>query len=220
MTIEYKLSEEVCLQCLRVTLKRNGWIEWFLNPTAGPWKKIRIDGIENDALLRFRKEEDRPDLIISNKSKSLILVLEAKDDIEKLIGINNQVQKSVKTFRLTFKKLQILLEQYRDTVFGVSPVREKMELLCGYVVPAKSGMNGLNRKLAQLSTLHKIECRRANESKVLRPHVVFIITINSSRNLHVKYYLNSCPTNLSNKIHKLFPSSVKEITLPLDLSDY
>ena len=132
----YKLSEEVCLQCLEVAFKMNGWTEWFVNPTAGPWKKIRIDDVEDNEMLRFRKEEDRPDLIVSHGSRRLTIIVEAKDDVNELIGRSGEkVQKSVAVFKSMFDRLQAIFDRYREIIFGASSV--EAELLCGYLFPTK-----------------------------------------------------------------------------------
>jgi len=205
----YKLSEEVCLQCLEVAFKMNGWTEWFVNPTAGPWKKIRIDDVEDNEMLRFRKEEDRPDLIVSHGSRRLTIIVEAKDDVNELIGRSGEkVQKSVAVFKSMFDRLQAIFDRYREIIFGASSV--EAELLCGYLFPTKLDSSEMRQNLTYLTNFHKRECQRINEERLV-PHVIFLIISDPDENLHVIYSLRSCPSNVSAKVRELFPSTVKDI---------
>jgi hypothetical protein len=55
----YKLSEEVVRQAVEVAFKRDGdWEIAFANPTAGPWKRIRIGTYIGGEDLRYTKEEN------------------------------------------------------------------------------------------------------------------------------------------------------------------
>ena len=206
----YKLSEEICVQSLHVAFKRSEWKEWFVNPTAGPWKKIRIEGVEDNNLLRFRKEEARPDLILCHESKLLTLILEAKDDINKLISASsNQVQKSVGVFKSMFNRLEAIFDRYKESIFGASSV--ELEFLCGYLFPAWADLRRMKQGLLRLDMIHKNECQRINEQRLV-PHVVFLTTSDADRNLHVIYSLRSCNSHVSAKAGELFPSTVNKIS--------
>lgn len=102
MTINYdfNLNEEIARWATEVYIKKNpelGWWVAFTNPTAGPWKKI-VAQTESGTLIeihRFTRDGERPDLILVNDRLKLILIIEAKDYIEKLIT-EDQMKKSIR----------------------------------------------------------------------------------------------------------------------------
>jgi hypothetical protein len=97
----YKLSEEIVRWALEVHLKndkvaRKNWFIAFTNPTAGPWKRVTAVDEEGDMveILRFKREDDRPDLILVNDDLKVILIIEAKDSVTALLT-SAQMSKSV-----------------------------------------------------------------------------------------------------------------------------
>ena len=95
---DYNLTESICDQVVVVSTKLNGWIEWFSNPTAGPWKRIGIPGVSSLAGTGFEQLEKRPDLMLYHKSaKPKVLIIECKDKIDKLIDSANQNDQIKKT---------------------------------------------------------------------------------------------------------------------------
>lgn len=98
-TYTYKLTEEIARWAFEIKCKQSAdlWFIAFTNPTAGPWKTIKctnVDGIIGE-VYRFTLEETRPDIILVNDYLRTIIIIEAKDSLNKLI-IGNQVKKSIK----------------------------------------------------------------------------------------------------------------------------
>ncbi len=97
MMYRFKLTEEISRWAFEVVCKlNNDWFIAFTNPTAGPWKTIKgLDAEGNEGeVYRFELEETRPDIVIVNDKLRLILIIEAKDSLKKLIK-QDQVKKSV-----------------------------------------------------------------------------------------------------------------------------
>lgn len=94
----FHLTEEIARWAFEVVCKQqNDWYVAFTNPTAGPWKTIKCTDPrtgEEGEVYRFELEETRPDILLVNDSMRLILIVEAKDSIEKLTA-GNQVDKTV-----------------------------------------------------------------------------------------------------------------------------
>ena len=92
---DFTLTESTCDQAVLIDAKSKGWDEWFSNPTAGPWKRIKVPGVGDLAASGFGKIETRPDLILyygNTDDKKVpvltdpkILITESKDDIDKCI---------------------------------------------------------------------------------------------------------------------------------------
>ena len=105
---DFKLTEEIARWAFEVACKNNPeWYIAFTNPTAGPWKAITAankKGITG-RVYTFDSKEKRPDLILINDSLDLILILEAKSDLESLL-LENQIQKSVQVVADVGKMLQ------------------------------------------------------------------------------------------------------------------
>ncbi len=99
--IIYSISEEIVRFTFEVHVKQNApnWSICFTNPTAGPWKTITHDTPNSSIKIgRYEREEQRPDLILLNYSKSACLIVEAKDDFNK-ISSADQINKSFKVFK-------------------------------------------------------------------------------------------------------------------------
>lgn len=84
-----RLNEEIARWAFEIIYKTNtSWKIVFTNPTAGPWKTIKAPskttGVEGE-VYRFILEEDRPDIVMFNDELETVLVIEAKDSLEKLL---------------------------------------------------------------------------------------------------------------------------------------
>ena len=94
---QFKLTEEIARWSFEVICKQNpDWYIAFTNPTAGPWKTVKsknINGVEGE-VYRFNLEETRPDIVIINDKLQIIIIIEAKDTIDKLT-LQSQPQKSI-----------------------------------------------------------------------------------------------------------------------------
>lgn len=91
------LNEEIARWAFEILCKeKNSWHIAFTNPTAGPWKTIKAKELNSTAegeVYRFILEEDRPDIIIYNDALKAIIIIEAKDTLEKLL-VKEQLVKS------------------------------------------------------------------------------------------------------------------------------
>jgi hypothetical protein len=97
---QYRINEEITRWTTEVYIKNNpnkNWYIAFTNPTAGPWKKIAVKNEKGKSIevYRFDREEKRPDLVLINDKKGLILIVEAKYDLGDLLN-DVQMIKSVK----------------------------------------------------------------------------------------------------------------------------
>jgi len=92
-----RLNEEIARWAFEIIYKSNtSWRIAFTNPTAGPWKTIKAPskstGQEGE-VYRFILEEDRPDIIMYNDELETVIIIEAKDSLEKLLE-RDQARKS------------------------------------------------------------------------------------------------------------------------------
>lgn len=94
---QFRLTEEISRWAFEIICKENpDWYVAFTNPTAGPWKTIKgLDksGKEGE-VYRFELEETRPDIVLVNDKLQIVIIIEAKDSIEKLTS-GDQSEKSV-----------------------------------------------------------------------------------------------------------------------------
>lgn len=92
----FRLTEEIARWAFEVVCKQNDeWYIAFTNPTAGPWKTIKglnKSGQEGE-VFRFELEETRPDILLVNDKMKIIIIIEAKDSLDKLVS-GNQAKKS------------------------------------------------------------------------------------------------------------------------------
>ncbi|HPS19724.1 MAG TPA: hypothetical protein PKY78_01870 [Candidatus Omnitrophota bacterium] len=106
--IIYSISEEIVRFTFEVHVKRSApeWNICFTNPTAGPWKTITYETPDSSIKIgRYEREEQRPDLILLNNSKSVCLIVEAKDEFSKISSMD-QINKSFKVFKKEVKRFQ------------------------------------------------------------------------------------------------------------------
>jgi hypothetical protein len=198
--VKYKLSEEVCLQCLVVSFRNGGWEEWFSNPTAGPWKKVRIEGVGDEDQIRFEKEQDRPDLVVAERNSGLVIILEAKDNINSLLE-TTQIRKSVGVFASGFARLGSILARHGSRLFaGTEP-----KLTCGYLFPATGESDVL-----ELGRMHMQEANRIRNDR-LKPHVVFEVKRASNDDLHLTYRLYNSDGERSALFGKALPKTITSI---------
>jgi len=92
----YKLTEEIARWAFEIKIEENSdWFIAFTNPTAGPWKRVTAsnDKGEIGEVYRFSRRETRPDILLYNDKYEVILIIEAKDSLSKLIK-DSQIEKS------------------------------------------------------------------------------------------------------------------------------
>lgn len=91
------LNEEISRWAFEILFKSNlHWRIAFTNPTAGPWKTIKATDSDGNVgeVYRFPLEETRPDIILYNDELEAVLIIEAKDSLNKLVA-GDQADKSV-----------------------------------------------------------------------------------------------------------------------------
>ena len=104
-----RLNEEISRWAFEIKIETSkDWKIIFTNPTAGPWKKIMCTDENNNVgeVYRFQLEEERPDIIMINDDLKMILIIEAKDSIEKL----TQGTQANKTVEVTENMAKMLME--------------------------------------------------------------------------------------------------------------
>ena len=151
---DYNLTESICDQVVVVSTKLNGWIEWFSNPTAGPWKRIGIPGVSSLAGTGFEKEETRPDLILYHKSvKPKVLIIESKDKIDKLIDSANQNNQIKKTCQGVLPNMRTRLYELIKTSTDKELVQSlnSINFIPGYVI---GDSKDIQAKISELKKLH------------------------------------------------------------------
>ena len=93
---QFRLTEEIARWAFEVVCKSSdSWYVAFTNPTAGPWKTIKCTDKSGTVgeVFRFELEETRPDILLVNDQMQAIIIVEAKDSLDKLIA-GDQASKS------------------------------------------------------------------------------------------------------------------------------
>lgn len=85
-----RMDEEVARWAFEVHLRTEcagNWTIAFTNPTAGPWKTVTAPFEDRRVaeVHRFGRTDRRPDIIAFSDSLGLLLVVEAKDEVSKLL---------------------------------------------------------------------------------------------------------------------------------------
>ena len=150
---DFTLTESICDQAALVSAKSKGWKEWFANPTAGPWKRIVVPGVPSLHNTGFQKNETRPDLVLYHKNlDSKILILESKDNIDKVIDSankNKQIKKTCEVFLNIKNKLDLLIKSSTDKDLVTS--LDSINYIPGYVV---ANRDDISTKITELKKLH------------------------------------------------------------------
>lgn len=92
----FRLTEEIARWAFEVHVSsKKDWEIVFTNPTAGPWKRLMASDAKGakGEVHRFEREEDRPDLVLVSDKHKILLIIEAKDSLEKLC-LKDQIKKS------------------------------------------------------------------------------------------------------------------------------
>jgi len=187
----YKLTEEVVRQSVEVLFGEDSrWQIAFTNPTAGPWKKIQLGQYVGGADLRFTKEEDRPDLILFCALQQVLLVLEAKSNIQGLLGARTvsstltypQLEKSVEVFAKEFRRFDAIMSdrQIAARVMNGKTINGSFTLICGYVY-SEGGPNFVQ----QQERLHQVHTRLASvqQDPRLPPSIDIVVAQQPSQDL-------------------------------------
>lgn len=187
MAAPYKLTEEIARYHLEVIFKRaKEWEVCFSNPTAGPWKLIKIGGYIGGKKLRYIKEEDRPDLILFSKGQDLFLIIEAKDSLSKFIlrgSATQAMEKSINVFEKEATRIDSIVAAARTQIWGPDHHAE-YKLAVGYLFPVSYGSTETGNQLAELFLEHQRLV--VGRDTRLQNCVVFEICQDSSYGLHTE----------------------------------
>jgi hypothetical protein len=182
---QYRINEEITRWTTEVYIKSNpnkNWYIAFTNPTAGPWKKITVKNEKSKSIevYRFDREEKRPDLVLINDKKGVILIVEAKYDLGDLLN-SEQMVKSVKVVVDMAEVLKNISVKEWET-------RKKYKILTSFLWYSSNPVNALAESKLVNKKYHE------NITKGLSRETVNIII----------YKKNEVLTNLfitENKIH-------------------
>jgi hypothetical protein len=205
----YSLTEEVARQAVEVKFKTHGqWSIAFSNPTAGPWKIIKLGNYEFGDDLRYTKEEDRPDLILFTPQKQayLFFVLEAKDSLHKLLA-GEQLAKSMKVFDKETNRLRNVIVSNELAIRAFGEVPPAYKIIPGYVIGTQRSLNyhDLNRLFGAHSILAKAE-----KNNDLSSSICFIV-LRTEDELSIYYTLNGIDELTTQQIKELLPKEMTEI---------
>ena len=201
---DYNLTESICDQAVVVSTKLNGWTEWFSNPTAGPWKRIGIPGVSSLAGTGFEREETRPDLILYHKSvKPKVLIIEAKDKIDKLIDSANQNNQIKKTCQVVLPNMRTRLYELIKTSKDEELVKSlnSINFIPGYVIGYS---DTLNSKIPELNKLHFKFI-----DKSVFPYFIIMIVKKSGLDLRLEtQIIYETQTNEIKELEKFFQTGI------------
>lgn len=120
-TRPYTLTEEIARQAVEVIFRdaATDWYVAFSNPTAGPWKLIRLQ-VKGSAIQvgTYLKEELRPDLILQSPRNRQLLVLEAKRSVDELLR-PGQLRRTADVFAAETERLSTLLASHGEEPHAV-----------------------------------------------------------------------------------------------------
>lgn len=185
MAVPYKLTEEIARYQLEVIFEHTkDWEVCFTNPTAGPWKLIKVSGYIGGKELRYIKEEDRPDLILFCKKNRIFIIAEAKNSCAKFISHGSAtiaMKKSIEVFEKEAARIDKIVAAAGSLILG-SGMDVEYKVAVAYLYPISYGAHEPINQLTSLFLEHE---RLANgRDKRLQNCVVFRILQDSSYQLH------------------------------------
>lgn len=179
------LNEELARWAFEIIfIKNTSWRVAFTNPTAGPWKTIKATSKTSykvGEVYRFLLEEDRPDIIMYNDELQLILIIEAKDNIKKLLE-EDQARKSADVV----VKLSNILRSNGENLFWKG--REYYKVVIGLLWGSTDKPESAHNK-DRLYSLYKDLLK--DEDVVLSTVIIGIETLYTSDNLHCSIFYKS-----------------------------
>jgi len=187
VTALYTLTEEIARYHVEVIFQGDkGWQVCFSNPTAGPWKLIRIGGYSGGKELRYIKEEERPDLILFCRQQALFLIIEAKDSLTKFISRARATQamsKSIDVFEKETRRIDRIVMTAKAEIFGGNAHIEH-QIAVGYLFPVSYGSAEITNELAQLFSEHR-HLVSTHDAR-LQNCVTFVVRQDSTYALHAE----------------------------------
>lgn len=194
-----RLNEELSRWAFEISLENNeNWIIAFTNPTAGPWKTIKANSLKSDKngeVYRFALEEKRPDIVLYNDLLKVIIIIEAKDNIKKLLD-DDQAKKSVDVV----KDLALILHGKGDNQYWAG--RENYKVIVGLLWGAEDNATTQNEKKELYDTYHDLALKARMEC----PDIIIgieTIKINDSLECTISYEIyNKIEKEIADKIVK------------------
>jgi hypothetical protein len=194
-----RLNEEIARWAFEIIYKTNTlWRIAFTNPTAGPWKTIKspskITGQEGE-VYRFILEEDRPDIIMYNDELETVIIIEAKDSLEKLLE-REQARKSA---AVVVKLANILGSKGSNTFWRG---RENYKVVLGLLWGSTDYPESQAEKNRLYNHYHNLV---KDEDVVFSSIIVGVETLYSSGELHCTAFYksyNESSSSLGNQIIK------------------
>jgi hypothetical protein len=196
-TRAYILTEEIARQAVEVIF-RDETMDWhvaFSNPTAGPWKLIRLQiGGSLIQVGTYLKEELRPDLILQSAANRLLLVLEAKRSIAELLR-PGQLAKTVGVFAAETERLAGLLSDHGQDPHAVG---------VGFIYPSYEA--AADRERLRSALLPELE----DASSEIDAYVTMIVQPAPSGDLGVAWHVDevtSAGSSLEATLGRSLPAS-------------
>lgn len=177
-----RLNEEIARWAFEIICKANtSWKIVFTNPTAGPWKTIKAPSKmtgEEGEVYRFILEEDRPDIVMFNDELETVIIIEAKDSLEKLLDRTQ----AIKSAAVVVKLANILGDKGTNAFWrGRENYKVILGLLWGSTGHPENDMEK-NRLYDHYHNLVK------SEGVVFSDLIIGIETLYSSGNLHCEAF--------------------------------
>lgn len=177
-----RLNEEIARWAFEIIYKTSAsWKIVFTNPTAGPWKTIKAPskttGVEGE-VYRFILEEDRPDIIMFNDDLETVIIIEAKDSLEKLL---DRAQ-AIKSAAVVVKLAGILGDK------GTNPYwrgRENYKVILGLLWGSTAHPENDIEKIRLYDYYHNLV---KDEEAVFSDLIIGVETLYSSGNLHCEAF--------------------------------
>lgn len=177
----FRLTEEIARWAFEINF--NDTTDWkiaFTNPTAGPWKTIRAPSLSTGIIgevYRFELEETRPDILLFNDRLKHIIIIEAKDSLEKLLA-GGQVKKTIEVV----DQLSTLLSQQSHNQFWAG--RESYNVVTGLLWGCEQTYT--NQHYEQLFSAHHNEMNR--HALLNKDFILGIETVREGQNLKCVIY--------------------------------
>jgi hypothetical protein len=203
---EYKLTEEVARQAVEVIFAGvPGWYVCFSNPTAGPWKLIRLMTPEGPKEVdRFLKEDVRPDVVLQHFDQDIFILLEAKDQVQKLLN-DTQMEKSIGMFQSEIRRLQGLV-----TRFEGKSAEQRYTHLTGFLYPSSDPARDLRIFHEAYERLLRNDRARQLE---IDHYITFLVQRKESRDLFISWHiapLKGDARQVIKKLLKVFPEPLTQ----------
>lgn len=186
-----RLNEEIARWAFEIIYKTNtSWKIVFTNPTAGPWKTIKAPskttGVVGE-VYRFILEEDRPDIVMFNDELETVIIIEAKDSLEKLLDS----AQAIKSAAVVVKLANILGDKGTNDFWRG---RESYKVILGLLWGSTDHSESEREKSRLYDHYHHLV---KSEDVVFSDLIIGIETLYSSGNLHCEAFYKSYKCKVS-----------------------